>query len=123
MLPLNGPRGGVQSLIKVYNLYFKLFKLYSLQQRLLERSTISNPNACMCFVHYLINYQMHRILSTRIIKLYIAGYDLDIFRQTMNKFALDEFVNILMEHDVGCVEALCSMTESDFEKMGLNIEQ
>lgn len=41
----------------------------------------------------------------------------------MKKFALDEFVNILMEHGVGCVEAFSSMTESDFEKVGLDIEQ
>ncbi|XP_065926816.1 tumor susceptibility gene 101 protein isoform X2 [Magallana gigas] len=52
-----------------------------------------------------------------------SGYNLDIFRQTMKKFALDEFVNILVEHGVGCVEAFCSMTESDFEQMGLDIEQ
>uniref|UniRef100_A0A8W8JPZ0 UEV domain-containing protein n=1 Tax=Magallana gigas TaxID=29159 RepID=A0A8W8JPZ0_MAGGI len=53
----------------------------------------------------------------------MQGYNLDIFRQTMKKFALDEFVNILVEHGVGCVEAFCSMTESDFEQMGLDIEQ
>lgn len=41
----------------------------------------------------------------------------------MRRFALDEFVKILVEHGVDCLETFCSMTESDLEKIGLNIGQ
>lgn len=54
---------------------------------------------------------------------YNIGFDLGTFQQTMKRFALDEFVNIMVEHGIDCVETFCSMTESDFEKIGLNIGQ
>lgn len=40
----------------------------------------------------------------------------------MKKFGFDEFVNILVEYGVGCVEVFCLMIELDFEKMGFDIE-
>lgn len=32
-------------------------------------------------------------------------------------------MNTLIEHGVACVETFCSITESDFKEMGLNIGQ
>nr|XP_034334216.1 tumor susceptibility gene 101 protein-like isoform X2 [Crassostrea gigas] len=43
----------------------------------------------------------------------MKGFDLGTFQQTMRRFALDEFVKILVEHGVDCLETFCSMTESD----------
>ncbi|XP_052709421.1 tumor susceptibility gene 101 protein-like isoform X1 [Crassostrea angulata] len=51
------------------------------------------------------------------------GYNLEIFFQTMERFELDDIMNTLIEHGVDCVETFCSMTESDFKEMGLNIGQ
>lgn len=46
-----------------------------------------------------------------------------IFCQTIEMVALDEFVIIQVKHGVGCLEKICSLTESDFEEMELNIRQ
>lgn len=48
------------------------------------------------------------------------GYDLQAFRKSMQGFSIDKFVNKLEEHGIDCLETFCSMTESDFEEMGLN---
>lgn len=41
----------------------------------------------------------------------------------MKRFELDDIMNTLIEHGVNCVETFCSLTESDFEEIGLNIGQ
>lgn len=55
--------------------------------------------------------------------IHVQGYNLEIFFQTMERFELDDIMNTLIEHGVDCVETFCSMTESDFKEIGLNIGQ
>lgn len=40
----------------------------------------------------------------------------------MQKFSID-FVDILLDNDVKCLDKFCSMTEEQFGKMGLNFGQ
>lgn len=55
--------------------------------------------------------------------IHIQGFNLEIFYQTMKRFELGDIMNTLIEHGVDCVETFCSLKESDFEEIGLNIGQ
>lgn len=57
------------------------------------------------------------------VPIHMQGYHSEIFYKTMERFELGDIMNTLIEHGVDCVETFCSMTESDFKEMGLNIGQ
>lgn len=51
-----------------------------------------------------------------------AAHNIKNFEEVMQKFSID-FVDILLDNDVKCLDKFCSMTEEQFGKMGLNFGQ
>lgn len=49
------------------------------------------------------------------------GYNKQVFTEGMMRFAIEELIPTLSQHGVDCVETFCSLTESNFKEIGLNI--
>lgn len=51
-----------------------------------------------------------------------ADYDIDNFKEVLKKYSIN-CIDELINNDIDCIPVFCTMTESDFQAIGLNMGQ